>query len=401
MANDFNPNTVYWVWLQSALGIGRDCRKIIRKCGSARAVYDMGDEGRIKSKVFTNAQLERFREVDIKDCDDVLSVCRNNGWGIICYEDESYPEIFREIECPPEVLYYDGDFSCINNTLVLAIVGSRGASDYGAKTAELFGRAVAEADGIVVSGGAYGIDVHAHNGALSAGGKTIVVMGNGLGECYPQKNEYMRAKARENGALITEMPPYMHAIAALFPLRNRLISALSKAVLVVEANEKSGSLSTVNHALKQNVDVFVVPCSILDPKFSGTNKLIRDGAMVATCPYDFIAPYAEEYNIDTEKIKTIPELLDEMKCTGRQLKGQYSFGQTAATRSARIKRDEAVSALTGNELKVASALGDEFMTVDEIVETTKLPAHVVSGVLVGLEIQHIVISSNGNRYKLK
>lgn len=397
-----NTDVIYWIWLQQALGIGVDCRQMLDRFTTAKAIYELADDERRRSGIFTRTQLANLRKTGLEESENILYTCEEHNWRIMCYEDEDYPKIFREIDCPPEVLYIDGTLPDIENELALAVVGSRNASDYGTKTAELFGRAIAQAGAVLVSGGAYGIDVHAHNGALDAGGKTVVVMGSGLGVDYPKRNEPMRQRARRNGALVTEIPPFHRAVPALFPMRNRLISALSRAVLVVEANERSGSLSTVNHALRQNVDVFVVPCSILDSKFSGTNKLIRDGAALATRPLDFIAPYADEYGIDADKIKGVPELLRELKnvVSNSEINTRYSFDETSASRSAREKRNEAVSALQGNEFRVAKVMKSEFMNVDEIVEKSGLPVHIVSGVLVGLEIQGIVLSANGNRYKL-
>ncbi|MCD7723091.1 MAG: DNA-processing protein DprA [Clostridiales bacterium] len=402
MSENTKADAIYWIWLQSALGIGVNFKRMTDKFGSAKAIYEAGDDARKASGVFTRTQLANLRKADIDDAKNTIYTCEKYGWQILCFDDGEYPQIFREIDCPPEVLYIDGKLPDIKKELALAVIGSRNASDYGTKTAELFGRAVAQAGAVLVSGGAYGIDVHAHNGALDAGGKTVVVMGSGLGVDYPKRNEYMRRRARESGALITEIPPFQRAVPALFPLRNRLISALSRAVLVIEANERSGSLSTVNHALGQNVDVFVIPCSILDSKFSGTNKLIRDGAAVATCPLDFIAPYAAEYGIDIDNIKSVPELLAQLKkdSSHGEVPAGCAFEKTAETRKARERRNETVSALSGNEFKVASVMSSEFLSVDEIVAKSALPVHIVSSVLVGLEIQGIVRSANANRYKL-
>ena len=216
----------------------------------------------------------------------------SEGAEIISRLDKRYPAALKEIHDPPILLYVKGRLPS-ESVPKVAIVGSRVASLYGIRTAETISRGLAEAGVAVVSGMAVGIDSAAHQGALSADGVTIAVLGGGLSKLYPQENKKMAYEIVKKGAVISEYPLEMSPRPAYFPIRNRIISGLSSAVLVVEAKEKSGALITVDLALEQGRDVFAVPGNVDSARSGGTNSLLKQGAKFAVSADDIL----EELNI--------------------------------------------------------------------------------------------------------
>lgn len=207
---------------------------------------------------------------------------------IININDENYPKILKEIYDPPISLYIKGNKNILNNTSV-AIIGCRQASQYGIKVAKYFGYNLAKNEVNVVSGLAKGIDSYAHIGSICANGKTIAVIGNGIDTIYPKENINIANKILEKGGtIISEYPLGTKPEKMNFPARNRIISGISKSVIVVEAKEKSGTLLTVDFALEQGRDVYVVPGNINSINSIGTNELLKQGAKIITCYKDII-----------------------------------------------------------------------------------------------------------------
>jgi DNA processing protein len=207
------------------------------------------------------------------------------GGRIVTVDDESYPSALSQLSPPPPVLYLRGE---VPAAPAVAIVGSRRADAYGREAAELFARSLAVAGVAVVSGFARGIDAAAHRAALAAGGRTVAVLGCGLGMDYPKGHSGLGDEIAARGALVTEFPCSLLPRAWHFPLRNRSIAALAAATLVVQAAARSGSLITARHALDLGRDVWAVPGRIFDESSLGANALIREGAQLAQHPSDLL-----------------------------------------------------------------------------------------------------------------
>lgn len=210
-----------------------------------------------------------------------------NNHSILTWEDPNYPALLREIYDPPIVLYSIGDLSCLHPPAI-AMVGTRNPSVTGSETARRFGFELARHKIAVVSGLALGIDAQAHLGCLEACGKTIAVMATGIDLIYPYRHRNLAEKICQNGLLLTEFPLGTKPIAGHFPRRNRIISGLSLATLVVEAAIKSGSLITARLALEQNRDVFAIPSSIYNPQARGCHYLLQQGAKLVTACDDIV-----------------------------------------------------------------------------------------------------------------
>lgn len=196
---------------------------------------------------------------------------------IIEYNSKDYPISIKDIKNSPPVLYIKGELGPPIKTI--AIVGSRKATTYGLKVAYEVGFQLGQRKVIVVSGMAYGIDSSAHRGAIDAKGRTYAVLGCGVDITYPRQNKKLKEEIENSGALISEFPFSTNPLNINFPVRNRIISAISDGVIVVEASEKSGALITADYALDQGKDVYAVPGSIYSEQSKGTNQLIKSGAI--------------------------------------------------------------------------------------------------------------------------
>lgn len=394
---------VPWIRLQSALGAGAALSEIIEYFGSAKALFDAGETEWRMSPVLVPRQIEKLCESTEAQANEVLATCKMNGWQVVPYDDPHYPERLRSVFNPPAVLYVDGELPDIDNSIVIGIVGTRRASDYAVKAADVMSRGIAERGAIVASGGALGVDTAAHNGAMLAGGKTIAVLGCGLATKYLMENKPLRDAVVKNGALITEFQPFTPASKYTFPIRNRIISGISLGVLVVEASVKSGSLITANYALEQGRDVFALPCSILDPAFAGTNKLIDDGAIVATKPLDLLYPYAEEYGVKIDEVKSVGKIMRETGDKSANVYGKardISFDNLQAGRKKREARQKAAAELSGKTKAVFNALGEEYQSADEISRAAGLSIGEALTALTALEIAGLAASAGGKRYRL-
>ena len=393
----------YWIWLQLCLGEGAQFRHIIEDFGSVEALYHSNIVQWKMSPALTPAQLERLTKHTLEDAQKIVDTCAQRGWDIITFDEPRYPEKLRQIPNPPAVLYCDGVFADFDETATIAIVGTRKASPYAMKVAELMAKGVALCGAAVVSGGALGVDAAAHSGAMAADAGTYAVLGCGLGTDYLRANRDLRGSIRRSGgALITEYPPFTPASRNTFPMRNRIISGLADGVLVVEAGVKSGSTITAQHALEQGRDVFAVPASLLDYHFYGTNKLIEDGAAVATSPLVVIERYAARYpSLDLSQAKTLRELAEKTVSANAPQQGQLTFDEVPRERRQRLETEEKAMALSGDEQCVYRAIGSDFTGLEEIISACGLTAQKTSVALTMLEMKGLCESASGKRYKRK
>jgi len=218
---------------------------------------------------------------------DLMSVAARAGIDVIRDDDVRYPPLLRTIADPPPVLWVHGHAEVLSRPAV-AIVGSRAATPYAIEVAGRLGGELADRGVLVVSGLARGADGAAHRGCLSAGGVTVAVLGCGPDIVYPPEHDALAARIRADGALVSELGPGAPPLPDHFPQRNRLISGISLAVVVVEANERSGSLITARCALEQGRDVMAVPGSVLGGRNRGSHALLKDGAKVVESADDIL-----------------------------------------------------------------------------------------------------------------
>lgn len=392
----------YWVWLNLALGAGRSFKAIIDHFGSVEDFYESTFPERCRCPGITFKLIENIDKYTLDDADRIIEQCKANNWDIITYDDPLYPAGLKNIYDPPAVLYVDGRMPDFDRYASIGIVGTRKASKYATKSAQLLAKGIAECNAIVVSGGALGVDSAAHNGAMEADGVTVAVLGCGLGASYLRANEELRDRIKIRGALVTEFPPNTAPTKLTFPIRNRIISGLSDGVLVAEASIKSGSLITAEYALKQDRDVFAIPASLLDEKFLGTNKLIDEGAMVATSPHRILSNYVSRYNsLDISKARTINELLCKDEAVNAPPEPQITFDNVSQGRDERLELEKKAMALSGDNFNVYSVVSYELEDIDTLCLKCQLPVNTVLVSLTMLELEGLVESASGKRYRRK
>lgn len=291
-----------------------------------------------------------------------LEKIRNLGINIITLGDKNYPKLLKEIFDPPAILYVKGEIMS-QDELAVAVVGSRKYTSYGARVCSDITKELAQSGITIISGLALGIDAISHQAALSAGGRTIGVLGCGLDRIYPISNRYIAEKMmKTGGAVITEFPLGTPPMKYNFPIRNRIIAGLSLGVLVIEASLKSGSLLTSQAALEYNREVFAIPGSIYSDNSLGPNNLIKMGAKLVNQAQDIIS----ELNIESEtkKIKAKTILADS-------------------------KEEEII-------LKILSRA--ESTHIDKLVKQSKLEMAKINQTLILMEMKGKVRNLGGNLY---
>lgn len=300
---------VHWIWLAMLPGLsGRQKLELLQRSGP-EDLYALDRKASLPENV-----LQHLLNKDLENARHIMKKCAEKGIGILAFPDSAYPDRLRRIDDPPLVLYYRGCVPALELQPVIGIVGTRSASSYGLRSAGKMGAQIAACGGIVASGGAFGIDSVALRGALESGGSTVAVMAGGLDKLYPATNTPLFTKIMENGCILSEYPPGEPAYKGNFLRRNRLISGISNALLVVEAPKVSGALNTARWASEQGRDVFVVPGNIDVESCAGSNALIGDIARAALDGWSVLKDYAYDYpdTVKQVKIRLQPEALENL-----------------------------------------------------------------------------------------
>lgn len=284
-----------WVWLSLILGAGnKEFQTLWEEFGSIDGIYEADHDGYISCNISERLS-ERLSDKGLSAAREICAYCERNGVGLLAFDDPMYPSSLKGLKDPPVLLYFMGQLPNFNRELCISVVGTRKMSEYGMNTAYKIAYEMAAAGAVVVSGMALGIDGVAACGAISAGGKTVAVLGSGIDVIYPREHTTLYRIITHNGAVITEFPPSTSPSGINFPMRNRIISGLSQGTLVVDADTNSGAMITAKNAILQGRDIYAVPGNIDARNTSGTNMLIRDGAQAALSGKDIIKNYAYIY----------------------------------------------------------------------------------------------------------
>jgi len=351
----------YWVAFTLVKGIGSvRFRGLLDHFGDAQSAWHAPAQALrqagLSSKIIQNL-LDLRSSISL---DLVWQRIQDQGISVLTWEDENYPRRLLEIEQPPPVLYVRGEF-CPEDEWSVAIVGTRRVTTYGRQIAEEVAITLARNGVTVISGLARGVDAIAHQAAINAGGRTIAVMGNGVDRIYPPENRRLADQIITRGALISDYPPGTPPDASNFPPRNRIISGLSLAVVIVEAGYTSGALITASFAADQGRDVFAVPGNITAPQSLGTNRLIFNGARPLLDPR---------------------EILEALELT-----------MIAQHREARV-----ILPTDALEAQLYATIGNEPLHVDEIRAQTGLPIEQVTSTLALMELKGMVRQVGGMHY---
>jgi DNA processing protein len=289
------------------------------------------------------------------------------GCHVLTQSDDEYPELLRQIYDPPFVLYVKGRLSTKDKNGV-ALVGSRMTTHYGLEVARKLAYQLAYVGVTVVSGGARGIDTAAHQGALSAKGRTIAVLGTGINLVFPPENAELFERIASSGAVLSQFPFNRNADKQTFPIRNRIVAGMTLGTVVIEANLTSGALITANMAVEAGRQVFAVPGRIDSPRSKGCHELIKKGAKLCEGAEDILTEF--EYLFPTSN----------------RPPGASETGVLPALN------------LSENEQKVYDALSNEESNIDEIIRRSGLPSSAVSVALLGLEMKRLIRQLPGKMF---
>lgn len=355
----------YWIALSMLPEVGPiGAKKLLSVFKSPEKIFDAGLNDLLEVEGIGRNRAKNIKAFSLwKDVENQIKVMEQKEIKTIRFDNPSYPEMLREIDDAPVILYLKRDIQP-EDKYAIAIVGSRKPTHYGTSVAENISEELASMGLTIVSGLARGVDSLSHKGALKAGGRTIAVLGSGIDVPYPPENKTLLDNVAASGCVISEFPPGTPPDKENFPRRNRVISGLSLGVLVVEATADSGALITARYAIEQGREVFAVPGNVTSSNSEGTNDLIKKGAILARKAEDILeelAPVLKGFIRSKDKVKI--EVTDEEK-------------------------------------KLCSLLSGEPRQIDDIARESRLPTSKVLGILLGLELKGAVRQITGKRFYL-
>ena len=398
----------YWIWMNE-LGINPVlAHRVMAHLGGPMETYFAEREKFAQIPGLGYREIEALSDKDLRRVykiqDDMLAL----GGRILTWQDAEYPQRLRDLDDAPSVLYVRGNLPVVDDEAAIAIVGTRKCSPYGERAAKRIAGDVARHGGLVVTGLAKGIDAAAAEGALKEGGEVIGVLGCGLERVYPPENKGLFEEVLQNGALVSEYPPGTDPVGHHFPRRNRIITGLSVALVVVEIpTEKSGAMRSVNHAVEQGRDVFVVPSNIDAPASMASNALIDEGFQSASTGWRILRDYTRKFSRLSETPKAVKREISKSslekeadspaKIEGSSAKKVIDKGE----KEGYIDLKEAMGSRSPDEQAVIKALGEEPVHIDDIIAACSLPPQTVNACLTTLTIAGYIRDHAGKRYSLR
>ena len=381
-------DTIYIAGLQSLYNVGAThVRRFIEDFGSPYDAWEAVKKvENLKPYSHISNTDKRAIASSAKDekLDYIIHKIDEYKMDVTTFLDKDFPSILNHIYNPPAILFMRGNRALLDKRLNrIALVGARRCSLYGRNVARMLGKELGKYSTIIVSGGARGIDTHGHEGLLSSQGYGIVVMGCGLDIVYPRENTKLFDRIlQNNGLLLSEYPPGTPPSAKHFPARNRIISGLSRGVIVVEAKASSGSLITADMAVSEGRDVFVVPCNLLDHTADGNKFLMRNGAFVLTGYEDIV----KEYHLTLRDMFSTKEKLsppNKRDTMGVKDSNQIvNHGQGVDTQGLSM-----LSFNVDRSLILSEIPHDRCITVSDILKATSIPLQQLQPLLLELEME--------------
>ena len=390
----------YWIWLSNAELSVRTKAALMEHYGDAETAFfaPAGEFAHIEGVSRADAAILERR--DMSDTARIIEECQAQGLSVISYQDSAYPSRLRNIYAPPPVLYIKGRLPAVDDNAVIAVVGTRKATPYGLKMARTIAGEIVRCGGIVISGLTYGIDAAAAEGALSAGGICVGV----LGSAHQDDAGVLYAGVAERGAVISEYAPGSPAQRSFFRDRNRITAGLSVGAVAVEAPEKSGTRLFVAEAAAQGKEIFAVPGNADAKMSAGTIDMLKDGAKPVTCGWDVVSEFeylfpgklrkapaarGETRRIEAESVENAPVLQKETKKVIDKENGRRY-----------IDLKDQLRDLSETQLKIITAVDNGGTHIDDIIETTGLGTATVLAQLTVLEIKGYIRREAGRRIAL-
>lgn len=359
----------YWLALWHVKGVGAKRYLALLQALSTPSKVFSASVDMLCNAGLSQSIANQIKQFDWELIDADLNWLKEIDCHVMCFNDDDYPALLKEIPDPPPLLYIRGDRTLLSS-LQLAMVGARNPTPTATETAYAFSKSLATYGLTITSGLALGIDQASHKGALAANGNTIAVAATGLDRVYPARHRELAADIVNTGALVSEFPIGTKPKPGYFPRRNRIISGLSLGVLVVEAAIKSGSLVTARHAMEQGREVFAIPGSIHNPLAKGCHYLIRQGAKL---------------------IETSDDVVEELGSLAQVVLAQDSQESDADT--------EVSANLLGVEyVELLEKMSYEPISIDTLVEQSEFTAEEISSMLLVMELQGLVSSAPGGLF---
>lgn len=395
-------NIRYWIWFTQAIGYCTvKAKQLTQLYDDIEDFYVGGEQEWRYSGLFSDSEIDKLLNTNLTVSDEIIAKCLKLNYEIISIEDPEYPICLKDIDDPPAVLYISGLLPDIDDRLSIAVIGTRRASYYGKSSSYDFALKLAKVGVTIVSGGALGVDCSSHHGALAADGVTICVLGCGINYDYLRENEKMRRDITYKGAVISEYPPDTEPKPYHFPQRNRIISALSNGILLIEAGSKSGSLITVNLALEQDYTkkIFAL-AGTSDPRFDGSNALVKNKiASLVTDYTDIIDAFDNVYATTELDIASLPddEVIDFIPVKGKSPEKIEKYAVNDLSEVPVHKDDINLSEI---ERKIYYTIQAEPVHIDMISEISGASMNELLSALTMLELKGYIKSVQGRSYRL-
>lgn len=386
------PLLIHWIWFSQLPGLSaRQKLHFLQQGFEPEDLYNAGQQ-----------ELEHMPDAgpladkDLTQARQISEQCRQKGIGILTFRDAAFPSRLRNVEDGPVLLYYHGKLPDLDAQPVIALVGTRKATPYGLRIARSMAGQMAACGGLVVSGGALGVDAAAMEAALDAGCPTVGVLGCGVDITYPASNRKLFERVIANGCLLSEYPPGTKPEYWHFPQRNRIISGISHGVLVVEAPAKSGALITARCALDQGRDVFVVPGNVDSAACEGSNALLLDGAQPVMSGWGLLQNYGAMFP-DAVREQQVPQAVENTAAPAENDKKDID-NPPSPPYSGMMDRH---CQLSEEEKQLVSCLGPEPVLMDELIARTQIPAAKVLRMMTVLSLKGVVTMHPGRRVSAK
>lgn len=395
-----------WIWLTTRKGLGtRGALLALRHFGAPEQAYCADAAAIACCEGLTATERAALADKSLEQPSQILETCARRNIQILTYQDAAYPGRLRNLDDPPLVLYYLGRLPNFDAEPVIGVVGTRKASAKGLKAAYTMGYQIASCGGLVVSGLAEGLDAMAMRGAVSTGQPVVGVLGGGVDVVYPKSNRSIYLDTLRYGCLLSEYPPGTTPFYFHFPVRNRIISGLSLGIVVIEAPAKSGALITASRALEQGRDVFAVPGEADMAYTAGSNRLLKEGAILAERGWDVMEEY---YHLFPDKIRQVmlgtelaPVLDDQREQSERSARQVAQPAQSPQPKKpAYLDIESILPGLTPDEAAIVSALRDAPQHVDQLVEACQLSSARIMASMTLLEVKGFVKRLPAHRFSL-
>ncbi len=397
------------LWLNSVCGHSPELIGSCLKLGTAESLFEgkafdgsLIDEKTLK-KLLGHAYTE-YKKKDLGEAEKIFEQCAKGGIRIMHISDPEYPDMLKNTDLPPHILYAKGENIDLNRYLTVSVVGTRYASTEGVEFTKKLCFDMAKSGVVVVSGMARRIDSAAHLGALDAGQMTVAVLAGGVDIVYPPENDGLYRRILECGMIVSERPPGWEGKGGYYQERNRIIAGLSYGSVVVEGPKRSGTSITIKYTQEYNRDIFAVPGKPTDKNAYIPNNLIKDGAITTLSAEDVIGEYSDYYGelLDNgiAAIREVQAFDDEPSAADQEPRRDRSLKRDSSAHKPKAKPD--INSCPPKERKILEYICkfDRSVHIDDIIRETGLSSSDVSSALVMLQLKGYIAQSAGNLYSL-